>query len=404
MGKGGEAPPEEGKLPEAAAAEPTLDGDVANAATTSPTKTSKLEMFSNVKTQIGGIGGWIGSNMPAMPAMPSIPKLRKGEGDAPPTDEAAPPAEGDALVDAAAAAPPTKDDDDNSRLFSATGGADSGPGTPPESPTEEAKDGQFGNVQSKALAGAKSFGSFLYSAASKAGAKVSEAGAKVKEAVEKNTILGEFNKEQEAFAAKQAENAANSLPPWTGCTNEEALKEECLSLSTDKRNFVRSPPAGVDFHFDYDVSYPVAMTIMEQDPNLEKMRYELVPKIITEENFWRNYFYRVSLICQANELSFMSREGDSQSGETTSDQPLDTKTNEFISDTMKVSTQDLAEVQEGMRKLALGSKTGEEEWEKELEAELQDYEVVSEHKSSSSKNDNWEQDMDDILDDEEDLK
>lgn len=46
----------------------------------------------------------------------------------------------------------------------------------------------------------------------------------------------------------------------------------------------------------------------------------------------------------------------------------------------------------------------EEEWEKELEAELQDYEVVSEHKSSSSKNDNWEQDMDDILDDEEDLK
>lgn len=22
---------------------------------------------------------------------------------------------------------------------------------------------------------------------------------------------------------------------------------------------------------------------------------------ITEENFWRNYFYRVSLICQANE-------------------------------------------------------------------------------------------------------
>lgn len=81
----------------------------------SPTKTSKLEMFSNVKTQIGGIGGWIGSNMPAMPAMPSISKLRKGEGDAPPTDEAAPPAEGDALVDAAAAAPPTKDDDDNSR-------------------------------------------------------------------------------------------------------------------------------------------------------------------------------------------------------------------------------------------------------------------------------------------------
>lgn len=91
--------------------------------------------------------------------------------------------------------------------------------------------------------------------------------------------MGEFNKEQEAFAKGQLNNAASALPPWTGCANEEALKEECLSLSTDKRNFVRSPPAGVDFQFNYDVSYPIAMAIMEQDPNLEKMRYELVPKV-----------------------------------------------------------------------------------------------------------------------------
>lgn len=71
----------------------------------------------------------------------------------------------------------------------------------------------------------------------------------------------------------------NALPPWTGCANEEALKEECMSLSTDKRNFVRSPPAGVDFQFNYDLSYPVALAIMEQDSNLEKMRFDLVPKV-----------------------------------------------------------------------------------------------------------------------------
>lgn len=92
------------------------------------------------------------------------------------------------------------------------------------------------------------------------------------------SILGEFNKEQESFLKSQAGNASTALPPWVGCPNEEALKEECLSMSTDKRNFVRSPPAGVDFHFDYEVSYPIAMAIMEQDKNLEKMRYELVPK------------------------------------------------------------------------------------------------------------------------------
>lgn len=41
-------------------------------------------------------------------------------------------------------------------------------------------------MQSKALAGAKSFGSFLYSAVNKAGKTVSEASAKIKKTVEEN--------------------------------------------------------------------------------------------------------------------------------------------------------------------------------------------------------------------------
>lgn len=47
----------------------------------------------------------------------------------------------------------------------------------------------------------------------------------------------------------------------------------------------------------------------------------------------------------------------------------------------------------------------EEEWEKELEAELQDYEVVGEHKlSTTAKNDNWEQEMEEMLEEDTDLK
>lgn len=106
---------------------------------------------------------------------------------------------------------------------------------------------------------------------------------------------------------------------------------------------MRSPPAGVEFNFEFEVTYPIALAILAEDPNLEKMRFELVPKVyvflfdkyfclkkniplfchqlhllffahfdlysISEENFWRNYFYRVSLICQANELSSMAKEG-----------------------------------------------------------------------------------------------
>lgn len=84
----------------------------------------------------------------------------------------------------------------------------------------------------------------------------------------------------------------------------------------DRRNFVRAPPTGVDFEFNYDLSYPTAVAIMAEDPALEKMRFDLVPKIITEENFWRNYFYRVSLICQASDLGTLgAQESDENEGE-----------------------------------------------------------------------------------------
>lgn len=43
-------------------------------------------------------------------------------------------------------------------------------------------------------------------------------------------ILGEFNKEQEAFAKTQG-NAGNAVSPWVGHANEERIKEEILSLS-----------------------------------------------------------------------------------------------------------------------------------------------------------------------------
>jgi hypothetical protein len=44
----------------------------------------------------------------------------------------------------------------------------------------------FAAVSTKALQGAKSIGSFLYSAVNKAGKTVSEAGAKIKKTVEEN--------------------------------------------------------------------------------------------------------------------------------------------------------------------------------------------------------------------------
>lgn len=204
------------------------------------------------------------------------------------------------------------------------------------------------DVQAKAMQGVRSIGSFFSSAVTKAGRTVTEAGAKIKKTVE------------DTAKNKTTEEA---LPPWVGYPEEETLKEEILSLSTDRRNFVRSPPAGVQFQFDYETFYPVALATLAVDPNLETMRFELVPKIIKEELFWRNYFYRVSLIRQSTQLSTMTQGGNRTASRESSfdeddktdeaDTPSDSPVHEFVSDAFQSQTlsKDLKEVQEGIKRL-----------------------------------------------------
>ncbi|KAK4319451.1 hypothetical protein Pmani_009616 [Petrolisthes manimaculis] len=271
-------------------------------------------------------------------------------------------------------------------------------------------------VQGKASAGAKSVGSFFSSAFSKAGASVKEASSKIKESVEKNTLLSEFNKEQEAFIKARGGKGGEALAPWVGYPDEDSLKEEILALSTDQRNFVRSPPTGVSFEFDLEAFLPVAQATLAADPNLEKMRFTLVPKKINEETFWRNYFYRVGLIRQSTELSSLEREGADATPKTASDakgtkgkeddveQPDSPSgggggENEFVSDAFQPSSCDLEEVKRGVSNL---TKPSEEDWEKELREELgEEYEVVGGGGTSGKDSEQWEEEIQNMIDEED---
>ncbi|XP_030373907.1 synapse-associated protein of 47 kDa isoform X4 [Scaptodrosophila lebanonensis] len=483
----------------AAGGEQPLEGE--DGAKSLPKSNSLVDsIVSEATGWLGSAKGWLGNasasipsmpampsmpsmpSMPAMPAMPSIPSipgLRKtGAGEGAEGAEGIP---GD--VTAAGGAPIGVEDDDKS---SATEGADSHPASGGGTPTGD--EGQIGQVTTKVTQQAKHFGSFLSSA-------ISKAGTKIKETVKDNTILDSFNKEQEAFIKGQGGIGGNGAAPWIGHANEAKIKEEILGLSQDRRNFVRAPPAGVDFDFSYDTAYPTAIAIMAEDKALETMRFELVPKIITEENFWRNYFYRVSLIIQAAELGTLGADGVGQasSGEdakhlqekdkdnanqakkdsqvkivadaaaaaaaVATEQPqmsaAETKESkrpkdgaahkisesEFVSDEFQTSNDtDLAEIKDGMRKLGIDSMTqqalasnDEEQWEKDLEAELKDYEVVDDGGTSTSTgrsakrnnladgeeeeeaptisnlrtrstNNDWEEEYADLIEDTDDLK
>ncbi|KAF9980175.1 Synapse-associated protein 1 [Modicella reniformis] len=131
-----------------------------------------------------------------------------------------------------------------------------------------------------------------------------------------------IQKEHEEFIRKKKLDTVNphqgteSLPPWTGLPDEEKLKARILSLSKDKRNFLLPPPPGTDFVFDMIAYSSTATATLTQDPNLDKMRFYLVPREVEELVFWRNYFYRVSLLKQLALATASSAPDDALSGLT----------------------------------------------------------------------------------------
>jgi hypothetical protein len=46
----------------------------------------------------------------------------------------------------------------------------------------------------------------------------------------------------------------------------------------------------------------LAQELLKLDKGLEKCRYKLVPKYLNEEDFWRNYFYRIHLISSIQDI------------------------------------------------------------------------------------------------------
>lgn len=185
-------------------------------------------------------------------------------------------------------------------------------------------------VAQKAAKGAKNIGTFLFSMANKAGQTVSQTAKQVKQAVESTSILTDFTREQQEFIKEHGGSLQAGQLPWEqscadGATLDESraayIKEQILSLSQDKRNFVRSPPSDADFKFDPQSCYPMALSLLKEDPNLNKLRYELVPKLVNEDTFWCNYFYRVSMLKQMSEKGASAKQGWSSSRSSSGEGP-----------------------------------------------------------------------------------
>ncbi|GAB65348.1 hypothetical protein PCYB_053660, partial [Plasmodium cynomolgi strain B] len=61
------------------------------------------------------------------------------------------------------------------------------------------------------------------------------------------------------------------------------------------------------FHFDDDLVM-WAKSLLKENRNLRRIRYNLVPKVISENEFWMRYFSAIKLIVTRN--AFEGKQGD----------------------------------------------------------------------------------------------
>lgn len=243
----------------------------------------------------------------------------------------------------------------------------------------EAREGVEGEEKEKE--GAEDWGMSFSQAFSKVGKMTSDYTKVLQDTVAKAPLLADFNQEQDEFIRSKGGKEQESAP-WTGYEGEEELRTTILALSEDRRNFLRAPPQGVEFDFEYSAVAAHAVVLLGEDPRLGQMRYDLVPKSVSEDDFWRNYFYRVGLAKQ----SFALREDSLPTGATTTPslpRPVEEEQEhlatgeqeeEFLSEQQQASSRDLAEADAAMKKLGLTK--NDAEWEAELEGELNEYEMV----------------------------
>lgn len=302
--------------------------------------------------------------------------------------------------------------------------------------------------EAQILQKAKGLSGYIYNFASSASKKLSESVAETAQTLKKSveegkingiidkTILGDFQKEQEKFVQeKKTKKSSAAVPPWVGYNEEETIQQQILALSADKRNFLRDPPAGVQFHFDCEQMYPVAMVMLEEDELLRKMRFHLVPKQVKEEVFWKNYFYRVSLIKQSAQLTALAAqqaaerrhlettgtEGAHQKDvklktppairstkpKTSEDEEISTSppVSEFVSDAFDSCNINEDDLRKEMEQLVLDKKrehpNSQQEdtpdWERELQEELQEYDVLDDNEN---RDDNWDKEIEEMLKEE----
>ncbi|KAE9555262.1 hypothetical protein FO519_001513 [Halicephalobus sp. NKZ332] len=237
---------------------------------------------------------------------------------------------------------------------------------------------------------------------------LAEKASKLSETVTQKTIIGELEKENKEFSEqlKKEKAVEDTEAPWIGMPDEELARKHILALSLDTRNFLEEPPAGKEIEIN-DIE-KVAADLIKHDPTLNKVRYELVPKKISEQKFWRNYFYRVSLVKKMLLAKAAKKEDEpkkeAEQPQTSTQEPIvekndsDKEIEKSKSPSLKEEIESSSENEQGKKNSKSSNSPVDEDWEKELLSDL-DYEMVE--KATGKNDEQWEKEIQELLEAEE---
>nr|CAD2180338.1 unnamed protein product [Meloidogyne enterolobii] len=112
-------------------------------------------------------------------------------------------------------------------------------------------------------------------------------------------IIGNFEKERQKFIdeleSEKRTKIEDSSQLCRLLDNLEA-KRHIISISSDTKNFTEDLPISSDIGIEVEEIKANAKEFFKLDRRLEDVRFELVPKRITEAKFWQNYAYKLSLV------------------------------------------------------------------------------------------------------------
>uniref|UniRef100_A0A2K6TA82 Synapse associated protein 1 n=1 Tax=Saimiri boliviensis boliviensis TaxID=39432 RepID=A0A2K6TA82_SAIBB len=232
--------------------------------------------------------------------------------------------------------------------------------TPPEQPSETVAESTEEELQPagdhELLHQAKDFGNYLFNFASAATKKITESVAETAQTIKKSveegkiddiidkTIIGDFQKEQKKFVEEQHTKKSGMHVPI------------CPSIP-DKRNFLRDPPAGVQFNFDFDQMYPVALVMLQEDELLSRMRFALVPKLTEPSNYCLSYSHFLEAVRPKTPPVVIKSQLKTQEDEE--DISTSPGVSEFVSDAFDACNLNQEDLRKEMEQLVLDKKQEE---------------------------------------------